>query len=921
MITTLRRWLRAFAAPAMVLFVAACGGGDGGGGGNQAVAPSIVTHPAAAMATEGETATFVVVADGTAPLAYQWQRNGTDIAGATAASYTTPAVAVADDGAQYSVVVSNAAGSVTSSTALLTAQAALPPTIVAQPSAVSVVAPATATFSVAAQGSSLAYQWTRSGAPIAGATSASYTTPATAVADSGALYAVVISNTRGEVASDDAELTVTAAPTPPAIATQPTDATVASGETASFSVVATGTAPLAYQWQRNGAAIAGANAASYTTPATVDGDDGALYSVVIDNVTATPVTSAAVKLSVIPEITPPAIAAQPQAQSVTVGQTATFTVAVTGTPPLDYQWRRNGTAIAGADGASYTTQATVIGDNGAVFSVVVSNASKKTATSADALLSVTEEPQAPSIIAQPSDATVSIGASVTFTVGATGTAPLAYQWRRNGAPIAGANAASYTIASATLADHDALFDVVVSNAAATTATSNAARLTVLDAWVGIREDGAIGRNNGDARDIGRSVASDANGNVVIAGHTNGLFAAPGGEVTTKVFIAKYSGSGVRTWVRDVIEYGANTGGEDHASVAVDRDRNIYVAGETRSTWPAQTQIGRDDAYVAKYDPDGNLLWARQFGSTDHDEVGGLAVDANGNAFVVGHSNGQLPEQSEVHRGQDFFIAKFDTNGNRQWIRQSGGPGYADLGQAVAVDGAGNAYMTGRVDGEYPGSPRRNLRYDAYVIKYDPAGNRVWFSRIAGEHHDAGHGIAVSADGGTIYVGGATNSNFDVAGYPQMDIFCCTHDDAFIAKLDGSGAIVWAHNLPPGPADGKQTLFNDEARGVATDAAGSVAFVTGHTLGVMPTQTTKGARDIWVARFAGDGTRDWVRQFGGGAPTQATTINDSGLGIAIDRNGDVLVTGEVMGSFGTPNPDTRLNDWFVMKLRAADGSAY
>ena len=149
-------------------------------------------------------------------------------AGATTASYTTPALALADDGALYSVVVSNSAGSVTSSTALLTALATLPPTIVAQPSAVSVVAPASATFSVSAQGNSLTYQWTRNGTPISGATSASYTTPATALADSGALFAVTVSNPRGDTASDEASLTVTAVAQPPAIATQPSGALLCS---------------------------------------------------------------------------------------------------------------------------------------------------------------------------------------------------------------------------------------------------------------------------------------------------------------------------------------------------------------------------------------------------------------------------------------------------------------------------------------------------------------------------------------------------------------------------------------------------------------------------------------------------------------------------------------------------------------------
>ncbi len=917
--TTLRRWLRAWAAPAMISFLAACGSGSGGG--DPAVAPTITTQPAAATATEGDTATFAVVASGTAPLAYQWQRNGTAIAGATAASYTTPALVLADSGAPYSVVVSNSAGSVTSSTALLTALAAGPPTIVAQPAAVSVVAPATATFSVNALGASLAYQWTRNGAPISGATAASYTTPTTALADSGALFAVTVSNARGDVVtSDEAPLTVTAQAQPPAIAAQPSGVTVASGETATFSVAAIGTAPLAYQWRRNGATIAGATGASYTTPVTVDSDDGALYSVVIDNVTAMPVTSAAAVLDVIPSITPPSISAQPAAQSVIVGQTATFSVAANGTPPLAYQWRRNGTAIGGANAASYTTLSTVIGDNGAVFSVVVSNVGATQATSAGALLSVTSAIQAPSIVAQPADATVSVGTSATFTVGATGSAPLAYQWRRNGVAIGGATAASYTIASATLADHSALFSVVVSNAAPTSATSNAARLTVLDQWIGIREDGSPASNR---RNIGRAIATDGDGNVVIAGHTDGALTAPGGVISRSNFVAKYGANGVLRWSRVIVRAGGSTSGlePDTAGVAVNAAGEIYVAGFTAGTLGGQVSQGRDDAFLVKYDGDGNLLWARQFGSSDIDSATGVALDPSGNAFVVGRSKGQMPDQTTVN-SNDFYLAKFDGSGNRLWIRQSGvtigGGAPSDTAFAIAVDGGGNAYITGSISGSYAGQGDGSTGQDAYVVKYDPAGNRVMFSRIAGAARDEGFGIAVSADGNTIYVVGKTVSDFDRAGYPES-IACC-HWDAFIVNLDGSGAIRWAHNLPTVPTTGPEQR-DEQAFAVATDAAGSAAYLTGTTNSVMPGETGKGAYDIFVARFAADGTRSWVRQFGGVPPTGASTINDAGHGIAIDRNGNVFVTGEVMASFGTPNPDIALTDWFVMKLRAADGSVY
>src|SRR5216684_3803306 len=143
------------------------------------------------------------------------------------------------------------------------------PTITTQPANQTVTAGQTATFSVVAAGTvPLNYQWQKNGANIAGATSASYTTPATTTSDSGSAFAVVVSNSTGAVTSASATLTVNPAPVAPAITTQPANQTVTAGQAATFTVVASGTAPLSYQWQKNGANIAGATSSSYTTPAT-----------------------------------------------------------------------------------------------------------------------------------------------------------------------------------------------------------------------------------------------------------------------------------------------------------------------------------------------------------------------------------------------------------------------------------------------------------------------------------------------------------------------------------------------------------------------------------------------------------------------------------------------------------------------------
>lgn len=390
--------LRVGAVALLAMALVACGGGGGGDAAPPPpaapTAPAITTQPQAVAVTEGQAASFAVTASGTAPLSYQWRRNGATIAGATTASYTLAAATLGDSGAQFSVVVSNSAGNVTSGDAALTVNPAIvAPAITTQPQNATVTAGQTATFTVVATGTApLAYQWRRNGADIAGATSASYTTPATTVADSGAVFSVRISNAAPTPAvSNGATLTVNALPTAPAITTQPQNATVTAGQTATFSVVATGTAPLAYQWRRNGVDIAGATGASYTTPATTLTDSGAVFSVRVSNAAPTPAVSDGATLTVNappPTPTAPDITTQPQSASVPPGQTATFSVAATGTPPLSYQWRRNGTAIAGATSASYTTPATTQADNGAQFTVVVTN-SVSSVTSAVATLTVT----------------------------------------------------------------------------------------------------------------------------------------------------------------------------------------------------------------------------------------------------------------------------------------------------------------------------------------------------------------------------------------------------------------------------------------------------------------------------------------------------------------------------------------------------
>jgi Flp pilus assembly secretin CpaC len=261
----------------------------------------------------------------------------------------------------------------------------------------------------------------------------------------------------------------------PTITTQPQSQTATIGNTATFSVGATGTAPLSYQWLEDGIAVSGATSNTYTTPAATLADNDATFSVEVTNSAGT-VTSTVATLTVTSVAGAPSITTQPQNQTVTLGLTATFSVTATGNTPLYYQWSENGTTITGANSSSYTTSAVALTDNGATFSVTVSN-TVGAVTSVSATLTVSAVTGAPTITSQPQSQTVSVGETATFNVSATGTTPLAYQWYDNLAAIDGATSNSYTTAAVAATDDGSIFTVTVTNSVGTL-TSNAATLTV-----------------------------------------------------------------------------------------------------------------------------------------------------------------------------------------------------------------------------------------------------------------------------------------------------------------------------------------------------------------------------------------------------------------------------------------------------------
>ncbi len=438
--------------------------------------PTITSQPGSLTRTQGQSASFSVTASGTAPLAYQWRFQSSALSGQTASTLTINPVATGNAG-NYDVVVSNSGGSVTSSVAALTVIVPVtPPTITSQPVSQTVLQGQTANFSVAASGSApLNYQWRFAGANLTSQNASNLVLNSVTTANAGN-YDVIVSNSGGSVTSSVAILTVNLPAVAPSITTQPTAQIVTQGQTATFNVAASGTAPLTYFWRKGTTVLSTSASAMFQIPNAQASDAGS-YSVIVSNSAGTATSSGAL-LTVNPAPQAPFISSAPTNRSVVLNSATTFTVLAGGTAPLSYQWYFNANPQPGQTASSYGIGSVQLADVGAYF-VVVTNAYGSVTSSVANLTLIAP----PVITTPPQDRTNLVGGTALFSVTATSAVAVNYQWMKdgiklvNGVTVSGAQSSSLAIAGVQTSDAGQ-YSVVMTNVAGA-ATSSVAVLTVV----------------------------------------------------------------------------------------------------------------------------------------------------------------------------------------------------------------------------------------------------------------------------------------------------------------------------------------------------------------------------------------------------------------------------------------------------------
>lgn len=335
-----------------------------------------------------------------------------------------------------------------------------------------------------------------------------------------------------------------------------------------------------------------------------------------------------------------------------------------------------------------------------------------------------------------------------------------------------------------------------------------------------------------------------------------------------------------------------------SDIYVDDSLNVYVTGRTKFQVTFEDDnnpimppyYGHTDAFMAKYDKDGNLLWAQQGGSPEPEWGWGITVDKWGNVYCTGElsDTSTFGNQTLISNGiRDVFITKLDPNGNFIWTKSFGGTG-TDKGKGITTDNEGNVYVVGHIYDQVTignttiGTPTTG---NSFIIKMDSAGNYLNVESIEPRYSAT---FKIKSDKkGSLYICGELLYDNYIAGYPVLGPTSLQWRDAFIAKLDTALQTQWVNtvagslfNLGEDIAISEDYVYLTGFYTYTVDASGISLTYNGN--GTNST-TINDARDIFITKYKHDGSIVWAKGIGG-------LGYDYAYGIDIGVDESVYITG-------------------------------
>jgi hypothetical protein len=388
-----------------------------------------------------------------------------------------------------------------------------------------------------------------------------------------------------------------------------------------------------------------------------------------------------------------------------------------------------------------------------------------------------------------------------------------------------------------------------------------------------------------------SLAIDSTGSVCAAGQTTGSIGGRPNAGQFDGYLLKYKPSGALFWAQTL----ATASSDVITAIAVDAADNIYAAGYTYGAFPGSMNAGKADGFVAKYNASGALLWLRQLGSSEIDQLTALAVDPTGGVVAVGATEGGFGLL--MNRGplgtSDVVVIKLTADGQQVYAQQLG----TDMNErptGIAVDATGAAYVVGSTQGAFPGATALG-GYDLFVFKLMADGSLGWM-RQEGTPYDDQLSAALIDSKGALTAVGWTRGAF--GGQTQSG-----GQDALLLSYDPSGARQLTRQFG--------TSYNDVLNGLTR--VGDTLYAVGSTRGAFPDQIPSGSADIFTVRFAADGGVAWLTQLG-------TDQSDSGNGIAATAT-TLYLGGTTFGTFDGQILQGDSDGIIVQLLGAASAQGY